>query len=42
MVAEITDEDDFQKDCARARKKVFGREDPKLQTADLEKVPEFE
>ena len=51
MVVEITDEDDFLKDCARAWK-VFGREpaglpligrgDPELQAADPERIPEFE
>lgn len=42
MGAEITDEDDFQKDRARSWNNVFGMEDPGLPAADLEKVPEFE
>ena len=43
MVAEITDEADFQQDCSRVWRKVFGKDrDSELQAADLEKVPEFE
>lgn len=41
MVAEITNEDDFQKDCSKAWRKVFCKE-PELQAANLQCVPEFE
>ena len=43
MVAEITDEADFQKDCSKTWQKVFGKEpESQLQAADLEKIPRSE
>ena len=43
MVAEITNEADFQEDCSKTWRKVFGREpESQLQAADLEKIAEFE